>query len=325
VIAAVILVVATNAALIAVSRLTFSMGHYRQLPDRLRQLHPRFKTPYIAIVAFAGIAALTMIPGQAEFLATLYAFGAMLSFTVAHIAVLRLRQRHPDRPRGWKPPLNVRLGGVEYPVTALLGGLGTFGAWVVVMALNLRTLVVGIAWMLVGAIVYYAYRKRCDLPIAQMVKVVTPEPLGVEEVEYRSVLLVFERGAYTEEAVTMAVRLAARRRRGIHVIAIVTLPTHLPLDAPLEEEESEAQSKIERAKLIGGLRVTGHTVRVRPGQEAHAIVEEAKAIDAAAIVMPLRYRNGKPLYGKTLQTVLAKRPTRVIVAAHPDTQQAVPA
>jgi hypothetical protein len=33
--------------------------------------------------------------------------------------------------------------------------------------------------------------------------------------------------------------------------------------------------------------------------------------------MPLRYRNGSPLYGKTLQTVLAKRPTRVLIAAHP--------
>ena len=38
--------------------------------------------------------------------------------------------------------------------------------------------------------------------------------------------------------------------------------------------------------------------------------------------MPLRYRNGKPLYGKALQTVLAKRPTRVIVAAQPGEQHA---
>jgi hypothetical protein len=57
--------------------------------------------------------------------------------------------------------------------------------------------------------------------------------------------------------------------------------------------------------------------RVRPGQAGQAIVDEAKAIKAAAIVMPLRYRNGSPLYGRTLQTVLAKRPARVLIAAHP--------
>jgi len=175
--------------------------------------------------------------------------------------------------------------------------------------------------MAIGILVYLLYRRHQRLPVRQTVKVLTPEPLGVEEVEYRSVLLVFEPGTYSDEAIATAIRLAARRRRGIHLLAIVTVPTHLPLDAPLDELESEAQSKVERAKLVGGLRVTGHTERVRPGQEAQAIIEEAQAIRAAAIVMPLRYRNGKPLYGKTLQTVLAKRPTRVIVAAQP----AVPA
>jgi APA family basic amino acid/polyamine antiporter len=65
------------------------------------------------------------------------------------------------------------------------------------------------------------------------------------------------------------------------------------------------------------MRVTGSVQRVRPGQAGQAIVEEARAIKAAAIVMQLRYRNGTPLYGKTLQHVLAERPCRVIVAASP--------
>jgi APA family basic amino acid/polyamine antiporter len=317
VLAAVILLIATNAALIGVSRLTFSMGHYRQLPERLRQVHPRFNTPYIAILVFSGVAALTMVPGQTDFLATMYSFGAMLSFTVAHVSVLRLRQRFPDMKRGWKPAWNIRFRGVELPLTAVLGGLGTFSAWIVVMALNLRTLVVGAGWMLLGIAIYYFYRRHCDLPLAQTVKVVTPEALGVQEVEYQSVLVAFEEEPFSKEAVATAARLAARRRRGIHVLAIVNVPTNLPLDAPLEERESEAQSKIEQAKLIGGMRVTGSVQRVRPGQAGQAIVEEARAIKAAAIVMQLRYRNGTPLYGKTLQTVLAERPCRVIVAAEP--------
>ena len=317
VLAAVILLIATNAALIGVSRLTFSMGHYRQLPERLRQVHPRFNTPYVAILAFSGVAALTMVPGQTDFLATMYSFGAMLSFTIAHISVLRLRQRFPDKERGWKPAWNFRFRGVELPLTAVLGGLGTFSAWIVVMALNLRTLVVGAAWMLLGIAVYYSYRRHCELPLVETVKVVTPEPLGVQEVEYKSVLVAFEEEPFSKETVATAARLAARRRRGIHVLAIVNVPTNLPLDAPLEEQESEAQSKIEQAKLIGGMSVTGSVQRVRPGQAGQAIVEEARAIKAAAIVMQLRYRNGTPLYGRTLQTVLAERPCRVIVAAEP--------
>jgi APA family basic amino acid/polyamine antiporter len=321
ILAAVILLIATNAGLIGVSRLTYSMGQHRQLPERLRQVHPRFRTPYIAILVFSGVAAITLIPGETDLLATMYSFGAMLSFTIAHGAVIWLRKRRADVERAWKPPLNFSAFGFEIPVTAVLGGLGTFAAWIVVMALNPRTLVIGIGWMLLGLAIYVIYRRAQRLPVTETVKVVLPEPLGVEEIEYRSVLVAFrDNQPFSEQMVATAIKLASKRRRGVHVHAMITVPASLPLDAPLEREESEAQSKIERAKLIGGLRVTGHVERVRPGQAGYAIAEEARMINAAAIVMGLRFRNGHPMYDETLQTVLAERPTRVIVVSDPDAE-----
>jgi basic amino acid/polyamine antiporter, APA family len=104
-------------------------------------------------------------------------------------------------------------------------------------------------------------------------------------------------------------------------VSLINVPTSVPLDAKLDGAESEAQSKVEQAKLVGGLRVTGHTLRVRPGQGGRAISEEARTLNAEAIVMQLRYRNGRPLYGKTLQSVLAERPGRVIVVADPRAAQ----
>jgi APA family basic amino acid/polyamine antiporter len=318
VLAAVILLIATNAGLIGVSRLTYSMGQHRQLPEGLRQVHPKYRTPYIAILIFAGIAILTLIPGKTNFLATLYSFGAMLSFTIAHVAVIKLRHKYPDEARTWKPPLNVRAFGFSVPLTAVLGGLGTFGAWIVVMALNPSTLFVGTGWMILGIAVYVLYRRNQGLPLTRTVKVVTPEPLGVEEVEYRSVLVGFEDDeAFSPEMVATAVKLASKRRRGIHVHSMMTVPTNLPLDAELPEAEGEAQRRVEEAKLIGGARVTGHVARVRPGQAGYSVAEEAAEISAAAIVIGLRYRNGVPQYDKTLQTVLGERPCRVIVVSEP--------
>jgi basic amino acid/polyamine antiporter, APA family len=325
ILAAVILLIATNAGLIGVSRLTYSMGQHRQLPEGLRQVHPRYRTPYIAILVFAGLAMITLIPGQAEFLATLYSFGAMLSFTIAHVSVIQLRRRKSGEERPWKPPLNFHAFGFEVPLTAVLGGLGTFAAWIVVMALNPRTLAVGAGWMAFGIAVYVLYRRNQKLPLTQTVKVVTPEPLGVEEIEYRSILVAFEDGEpFSEEMVATAVKLASKRRRGVHIHSMLTVPTNLPLDAELRDSEAEAQSKIEQAKLIGGQRVTGHVERVRPAQAGYAISDEAKLINAAAVVVGLRYRNGAPLYDKTLQTVLGERPCRVIVVSdksgqHPET------
>jgi basic amino acid/polyamine antiporter, APA family len=318
VLAAVILLIATNAGLIGVSRLTYSMGQHRQLPEGLRQVHPKYRTPYIAILIFSVIAVITLIPGKTDFLATLYSFGAMLSFTIAHVSVIQLRRRKSTDERPWKPPLNFRAFGVEVPLTAVLGGLGTFAAWIVVMALNPRTLAVGLGWMALGVIVYVLYRRNQKLPLTETVKVVTPEPLGVEEIEYRSVLVGFEdEDPFSQEMVATAVKLASKRRRGIHVHSMLTVPTHLPLDAELPEQEAEAQSKIEQAKLIGGQRVTGHVERVRPGQAGYSISDEASMIKAAAVVVGLRYRNGTPLYDKTLQTVLGERPCRVIVVSEP--------
>ena len=318
VLAAVILTIATNAGLIGLSRITFSMGQYRQLPEVVRSIHPRFHTPYVAIILFGAISALALLPGETELLATMYSFGAMLSFTVAHAAVVQLRRKVPDDQRPWKPPLNLRIRGTALPVTALIGGLGTFSAWIVVMALNTRTLVIGSIWMALGICLYVIYRRRQGLRLAQTVKVASLTPLGVEEVEYRSILVAFDQDdPFAAEAVTTAKTLAARRRRAIHVLSLVTVPANLPLDADLDEAERAAQTKIEQAKLLLGQRVSGHVHPVRMGQAGQAIVEEAREIDAAAIVMPLRYRGGAPLYGKTLQTVLAKRPCRVIVAANP--------
>src|SRR6201991_3836530 len=170
ILAAVILLIATNAGLIGVSRLTYSMGQHRQLPEGLRQVHPKYRTPYIAIIIFAGVAILTMLPGKTNFLATMYSFGAMLSFTIAHIAVIKLRKSQGDLERPWKPRLNFNFRGVSIPLSAVLGGLGTFAAFIVVAALNPVTVVVGGGWMALGIAVYVLYRRNQRLPLTETVK-----------------------------------------------------------------------------------------------------------------------------------------------------------
>src|SRR4029078_7635740 len=104
-------------------RLCSRMGLPRQRPDRLRQLHPKHGTPWIGILVFGAIACLTMIPGKADFLGNMYAFGAMLSFTIAHISVARLRFKEPDHPRPYRGPGKITIRGNELPLFAVLGGL----------------------------------------------------------------------------------------------------------------------------------------------------------------------------------------------------------
>jgi APA family basic amino acid/polyamine antiporter len=312
--AATILLVATNAGLIGLSRLSYSMGQYRQLPEAVRQLHPRFRTPYVAIMLFGGIACLTMLPGQAEFLGTVYAFGAMLSFTMAHLAVIALRVKEPERERPYRAPWNVKVGGHEIPLVSVLGALGTGISFIVVSVLNLETLVAGSVWLAIGMATYVNYRRRLGLNVWETHRIVVPKPAVEHEVEYESVLVAFEDGRYSPEAVSTAVRLAARRRRGVHVLVTITVPPNSPIDADMPEQEARASSIVDSARVRGGRRVTGHWEKVRPGQAGRRVVEEAKDIRARAVVLPLPpRRTGSSLFGRTLETVLSERPCRVII------------
>ena len=314
VLAATILFIATNAGMIGVSRLTYSMGQYRQLPEGLRALHPKFRTPYVAIAVFGLIACLTIVPGQAEFLGTVYAFGAMLSFTIAHLAVIALRIKQPDRERPFRGPGTLRVRGQDLPLFAVVGAFGTGVSFVVVNVLNFETLVAGTVWLALGVTTYVVYRRRQGLPLTATHKVVLPKPAVEREVEYESVLVAFEDGRYSPEAISTAVRLAARRRRGIHVLVTITVPPNAPIDAHTPEQEARAETIIDTARMSGGRRVTGHWEKVRPGQAGRRIVDEAREIRARAVVMSLPPRRaGMSLFGKTLETVLAERPCRVII------------
>jgi APA family basic amino acid/polyamine antiporter len=315
--AATILFIATNAGLIGVSRLVYSMGIHRQVPDRLRRLHPRYGTPWIGILLFGAVAIVTLIPGQADFLAKMYSFGAMLSFTIAHISVVRLRKIAPDFARPYTGPGNLRVRGFELPLFAVLGGIGTAVSFVVVTVLNLTVALAGVAWLGLGIGLYVVYRRSQGLDLVTTVKVVIPRPVTDTEAEYESVLVALEARHYSPQTIATAAKLAGRRKRGIHVLVTITVPYAAPMGEQLPEEELAAMDVIEQAKQQGGRRVTGHVEKVRPGGTGRLIVDEAREMKASAIVMPLPPRSGTTVFGKTVETVLAERPCRVIIESEP--------
>jgi basic amino acid/polyamine antiporter, APA family len=316
--AATILFIATNAAIIGVSRLVYSMGIHRQLPDGLRRLHPRYRTPWIGIIVFSGVAIVTLLPGQADFLGLMYAFGAMLSFTIAHAAVIRLRLIQPGFARPYRGPGNVMFRGRDLPLFALVGGTATAGAFLATVALNPDVAVAGFSWLALGLVVYPLYRRRHGLDLASTHKVAIPQPVVDHEAEYDSVLVHFGDDHYDEQMLATAVKLAARKRRGIHVLVTITVPHAREIGSRMPEEEAAANSIIEQAKLQGGGRVSGHWEKVRAGQAGRRIIEEAQDMRAAAVVMTLPRRiAGASVFGKTIETVLAERPCRVIIESRP--------
>src|SRR4051812_1431840 len=262
ILAATILFLATNAGLIGVSRLVYSMGIHRQLPDRLRQLHPKYRTPWIGILLFSGIAIGTILPGQEGFLGNLYAFGALLSFTFAHASVARLRAKKKDVVRPYRGPGNLQIRGYDAPIFAIVGGTFTFIAFVVIAVLYPTVSVFGVGWLALGIAVFVAFRHRQGLDLSSTHKVAIAQPVVDHEAEYDSVLVHFGDGGYDDEVLATARKLAARKRRGIHVLVTITVPNSMDIAAPMPDQDTLAGSIIEEAKVAGGGRVSGHVERV---------------------------------------------------------------
>ncbi len=318
--AATILFIATNAGIIGVSRLVYSMGIHRQVPDRLRQLHPRYGTPWIGILVFGAIACLTMIPGQADFLGNMYAFGAMLSFTIAHLAVIRLRVQAPGRARPYRGPGAVRIRGHELPLFAVVGGLGTALAFVVVTRAQPRRRRGRRrrGWRS-ASLFYVVYRRRQGLDLTTTTKVAVPQPVTEPEAEYESVLVALEAAHYSRGAIATAAKLAAQaparhpRARDDHRPAVLADRRRAARAGARPRRRSSSRRS---CRAAGASPATGE--KVRAGQAGRLIVDEARELRARAIVMPLPPRSAATsLFGKTVETVLAERPCRVIIETEP--------
>ena len=319
ILAATILFIATNAGVIGASRITYAMASHRQIPEVFRRLHPRFKTPWLSLLVFGGIISIAvLLPGKTTFLGDMYAFGAMLSFTIAHASIVALRVKRRGREMRFRARPNLRIGEVDWPLFAIFGGLGTAAAWLVVVVQKTDARWVGVGWLVAGFIFYVVYRRYVvHLPLRETVR--APMLIGPAiALEYRSILVPVKPGRESEEAIDFACRLAAERRASIAAVSVVVVPMELPLDAELPEAEEAANEALDAGVAIGelyGVDVIGRLLRARkPGR---AIVREAERRQTEIIVLgaPRSDRPQRAIFSETVDYILKNAPSRVMVVA----------
>jgi basic amino acid/polyamine antiporter, APA family len=320
VLAATILVIATNAGVIGASRITYSMATYRQLPERLRRLHPTFKTPWLALVIFAGIAPIiVMLPGDTTFIGTLYAFGATLSFTIAHAAIVRLRASEPNAELAFRARPNLRWRGVDWPLFALLGGIATGISWLVIVVQEAAIRWAGLGWLVLGLVLYLFYRRRFVRASLRETVRAPALVLGPSlTAEYRTIVVPLVRSPESEEALVTAARLASDRRATIVILHVLEVPLDRPLDADLGAIQDRADRLLDDAQAFVeeyGVRAVTRLVRART--IGRAIVDEATARNAELIVLgaPRRIYASARILGRTADYVLKTSPVRVLLTA----------
>ena len=353
-VAATVLFSAATTSMLGVSRHIYTLAINRQIPSWLGKLNQRYSTPSVAIVISGVIAIGLTLPTDVKLLAGIYAFGATLALTIAHLSVIRLRITDPDRERPFRVPLGMPWRGRELPLPAMFAALVSGLAFLSVLLYHDRARWVGGAWMLFGITAYVLYRRVFERTSLTQRVSVSPEALTkrVPEVEFRNVLVPVFGTELDDDIVGTAGRLASAesgepgvsrrfRKKGaertgasLTVLHVTRVPLSLPEDAPLRAEDAEAERILERAREVGAeyenVRVQKMDVRGR--EVGPKIVQVAEDLGVEAIVMggepPSKIRGGAifggigaarpPEVGAATEYVLKRAPCRVLLTAPPE-------
>jgi APA family basic amino acid/polyamine antiporter len=345
-IAAPVLFWAANTSMLGVSRHIYTLAINRQIPSWLGKLERRKATPYVAIVISGLIALGLVIPTNVKLLAGIYAFGATLAITIAHLSIIRLRVKAPDRRRPFKIPLGIPWRGAELPLPAIVAAILSGLAFISVLLYHETARLVGGGWMVFGLIFYVVYRKGFEGTTLTKRVSVTERALTkqVPEVEFRNILVPVFGTKLDDDIVATAGRLAAAEQEEsgsgdedarLELVYVIEVPLTLPLDAPLPpEREEEARRALERAREVGeeyeDVGVSTEVIRAR--KVGAGILEAARRSGSEAIVIggepPSKIRGGakiggigaaKPAeIGAATEYVLKKAPCRVLLTAPPE-------
>jgi amino acid transporter len=112
-----------NAFVLGASRLMYAMARDGMLPSVFARLHPRWRTPHIAIITIGGVCALAPLAGRTilVWLVDAGSFTIVIAYIFVSVAFLTLRKREPDMPRPLRLP-----GGVIIGRLALIMGCALF-------------------------------------------------------------------------------------------------------------------------------------------------------------------------------------------------------
>jgi APA family basic amino acid/polyamine antiporter len=83
----------------------------------------------------------------------------------AHASILSLRIKKPELPRPFKLRLNLKIMQRELPISAIIGLVATSTVWIIIISTQPYSRWVGIAWIMVGLIIYLLLRRKHQLPL----------------------------------------------------------------------------------------------------------------------------------------------------------------
>jgi amino acid transporter len=119
------IVTSWNAFLVGGSRILFALGESGMLPRSLGILHPRYRTPYRAIIAFGIFSAVAPFFGRQMLIWIVDAasFSVVIAYFFVALSFIQLRRNEPDLPRPFRLRGGLAMGWIGVACTVALAAI----------------------------------------------------------------------------------------------------------------------------------------------------------------------------------------------------------
>ena len=141
--------------LVAGARILYGMAKSKSLPEFLGRVHPKTKTPWIAVIGILVTSVGFAFVGDIVIIANIVVFAVVITFAAINLAVIVLRYTEPVLERPFRVPINIG----KFPILPLFG----FGTTVyMALQFEIEVVLVGLAIIGIGAILYMILKRRKD-------------------------------------------------------------------------------------------------------------------------------------------------------------------
>ena len=237
---------ALNATTFSSARVAFAMGRHYNLPHKFSAIHPKNKTPYIAIL-LSGLIMAVMASGlPLDQIAIAAGVIFLLLFTQVNLAAINIRRIYGDKlDYGFKTPF--------FPVIPIIGIFLKIGLAIYLLVTEPLSWVITIVWVAIGFAVYRVYIFRKELE--HYAPTVTSEG-ALERKAFRILIL------YTPEnpdrLIKFAIRVAKENNGEVDVLRVITVPEQTPLSAGIAFADSAKRAYKPLEETLDKEGITNH-------------------------------------------------------------------
>jgi amino acid transporter/nucleotide-binding universal stress UspA family protein len=294
---------ALNATVLASSRVAFSMGRERMLPQILSTIHPIRRTPHLAVLITGVILIVMATALPIETIGSAASVLFLLSFSLVNVSLILIRQREPDLPRGYRVPL--------FPWLPALGAVTNLALALYQFTFQPMAGITGAIWVGSGILIYFAYARHQIAP---------EEPtliLMEERLEPRgySVMVPVKDHAQARLLGILGSVIARERDGEVLALHVIQVPTQLSLAEGrryLSEGRALMETVIEEAKQRG---VPVRTM-LRVGRNVSQVIQltaEERDVDLMLLGWPGYTRAGDLAFGRVIDLLTMNPPCDLAV------------